>query len=347
MTAILTTPPEAPRFEPRRTGTRRGLVYGALILVIGLVAVLAMTTGEFPLSVSDVMRALLHHADAGQQFIVNEVRLPRLLTGLGVGAALAVSGSLFQSISRNPLGSPDLLGFTAGAATAALLAIVIWQAGPSFVAVAAVLGGIAAAMVVAALAARDGHGGYRLVLAGIGVAAMAEAANSYLVAKANIVDAQTANLWLIGSLDGRAWPQVLSVGVALVLLLPAAVALRPRLQVLEMGDECATALGVRTGRTRLLAGGVAVLLCAVGTACTGPVVFVALTAPQIARRLLRSTGPQLAGSALLGAGLLAVSDFAAQRVFAPHILPVGVVTGALGGLYLAWLMYTAARKGRT
>ncbi len=152
---------------------------------------------------------------------------------------------------------------------------------------------------------------------------------------------------LVGPLNGRTWTYVQVLGVALLVLIPPLLALGRRLRMLEMGDESAHALGVRVGRSRLLLVFLAVAVCAVATAATGPVAFVALAAPQIARRLTGAAGLPLVPAMVTGALLLVLSDLVAQRLPTPAQLPVGVVTGAVGGVYLAWLLTVQWRKGTT
>jgi iron complex transport system permease protein len=206
------------------------------------------------------------------------------------------------------------------------------------IAAGAVVGGVATAVLVYVLAYRGGVQGYRLVLIGIGIAAMLVAVTDYLLTRSTLEEAQAANVWLTGSLNGRGWEHVRPVGAALAILLPATALLARQLRMLELGDDVARALGVSIERSRLALILVAVLLAAVATASAGPVVFVALAAPQIARRLTGASGPGVACAALVGAALWLGADFASERVFGPTQLPVGVMTGVGGGLYLIWLL---------
>jgi len=324
----------------------------ACVAAVGLagvslvIAAVTLTTGDYHISLPDVLRALVGGGDATDHFIIETLRLPRLLTGLLVGAALGVGGALFQSLSRNPLGSPDIIGFDTGAATGALLVIVVLHGSMSQVAIAAVLGGVSTALVVYLLAIKRGVQGYRLILVGIGIASMLASVNAYLITRADITDAQTAAVWLTGSLNGRGWEQVRPVSLALLVLFPAAIWLGRSLRMLELGDDTARALGISAERTRLTCVVVGVGLTAVATASAGPIGFIALSAPQVARRLTKAPGPNVIPAALTGAALLTASDLAAQRIFAPTQLPVGVMTGAVGGVYLAWLLSREWRKGR-
>ncbi|MCI3929714.1 FecCD family ABC transporter permease [Streptomyces sp. AN091965] len=329
-----------------RLDVRTAAVVAALV-VAGLAAsVVLIGTGDFPIPAADVVRTLLGNGDAGQEFIINDLRLPRVLVGLLVGASLGLGGALFQSISRNPLGSPDVLGLGQGATAGALLMIVVFSGGAAQVAAGALVGGIVTGAAMYLLAWKRGVHGYRFVLVGIGMNALAVAVNGYLLTKADFVDAARAVVWMTGSLNGRDWEQVWPLFWLCVVLLPIVVAHARPLRMLEMGDDVAYALGVPVERTRIALMGSAVLLTAAATAAAGPVSFVALTAPQLARRLTRSPGPNLLPSMCMGATLLIVADWASQRAFGADQLPVGVVTGVLGGVYLLWLLATERKAGR-
>ncbi|MBI0299373.1 iron chelate uptake ABC transporter family permease subunit [Streptomyces sp. PRKS01-29] len=325
----------------------RGAVVGLLLIAVALVmSVVLIGTGDFPIAPADVVRTLLGNGTVAQDFIVNELRLPRVLVGLLVGAALGLGGALFQSISRNPLGSPDVIGLGQGAAAGALTAIVLVKGDPGVVATGAVLGGVLTGLAVYALAWRQGVHGYRLVLVGIGTSATFTAVNGYLLTQAHQEDAARAVMWLTGSLNGRDWDQVWPLLAACAVLVPVVLGQARNLRMLEMGDDSAYALGVRVERTRMVLMGAAVLLVASATAAAGPVAFVALVAPQLARRLTRSPGPNLLPAAWMGAALLVTADWASQRAFGADQLPVGVLTGMLGGAYLLWLLVTERRAGR-
>lgn len=323
----------------------------ALVVLMLAVAALAsgvvlIGSGDYPMSPGDVVTALAGNGTPGQEFIVQELRLPRVLVGLLVGAALGVGGAVFQSMTRNPLGSPDVIGFGQGATVGALSVIVLFHGGPVAVAGGAVVGGVVTGVGVYVLAWKRGVHGYRLVLIGIGAAAMLTAANHYLITKADLIDATRAVLWMTGSLDGRDWAQVWPLLAVCAVLVPLALGYGRPLRMLEMGDDAAYALGVRVERTRVVLMASAVLLVAVATAAAGPISFVALSAPQLARRLTRTPGPNLGPAAVMGAVLLLVADWVATSAFGDRQLPVGVVTGVLGGCYLLWLLVTERKAGR-
>ncbi|MFI5485992.1 FecCD family ABC transporter permease [Micromonospora echinaurantiaca] len=325
----------------------RALVVGAgCALLAAALGVLALGSGDYPMSAADVLRTLTGGGSPAEEFIVTELRLPRLVTAVCVGAALALAGAVFQSLVRNPLGSPDVLGFTQGASTGALLVVV---AGGSSLALgaAAVAGGLVTGVLVHALAWRHGLPGFRLILVGIGVTAILTGVNGYLLTRAPLMDAARAVLWLTGSLDGRGWVNALPLLLALAVLVPVVfLGCGPALRMIELGDDAASALGVPVERVRLLLLGAAVLLVSLAAAAAGPVSFVALTAPHLARRLTRAPGPNLLPAMAVGAALLVGADQLAQRAFSGHQLPVGVVTGVIGGGYLVWLLATERKAGR-
>ncbi|RZS36583.1 iron complex transport system permease protein [Herbihabitans rhizosphaerae] len=323
----------------------RPVAVGALLaVVIVCVGVYALTSGEVRLSVPDVLDSLLGNGNPVSDTVVLRLRLPRVLTAILVGAALAVSGAVMQSLTRNVLGSPDFLGIVYGATTGALITI-IWIGGTlAEISFGAFVGGMATAMLMYVLLYRRGLHGFRLVLVGVGLSAMLVAFNQYLITRAVLYEALAAQAWMTGSLNLRGWNDVLAMGVVLAVLLPAALLGARALGALELGEEMAAGLGVpvRAARAAFLA--ISVALAAVATAVTGPIVFVALIAPQVARRLTGSQGPGLLPAALLGATLLLAGDVAVQRLFPTSQLPVGIATSMVGGLYLAWLLSSEWRQ---
>ncbi|MFG2266350.1 FecCD family ABC transporter permease [Streptomyces sp. NPDC048720] len=325
----------------------RALTVVALLLLAACVAGVALIgTGDAKIPAADVLRTLAGDGTAYQDFIVNELRLPRVLVGLLVGASLGLGGALFQAVSRNPLGSPDVLGLSQGSTAGALVVIVLMSGSAAQVTAGALVGGLVTGFAIYLLAWKQGVHGYRLVLVGIGVSAIVTAVNGYLLTKADLVDATRAVVWMTGSLNGRDWEQVWPLLWLCAVLVPLVLAHARGLRMMEMGDDVANALGVRVQRVRLVLMVSAVLLTAAATAAAGPVSFVALTAPQLARRLTRSPGPNLLPSLCMGAALLVTADWAAQRAFGADQLPVGVVTGVLGGCYLLWLLVAERRAGR-
>ncbi|MGG7574691.1 FecCD family ABC transporter permease [Streptomyces sirii] len=325
----------------------RAVAVGLVLLALALAAGIALIgSGDYPMTPGEVVATLTGGGDAGQQFIVQDLRLPRVLVGLLVGAAFGVAGAVFQTVTRNPLGSPDVLGFAQGSSVGALAVIVYFQAGTFAVAAGAVVGGVATGLAIFLLAWKGGIHGYRFVLVGIGTSAMLYAMVLYLMTNANIVEATQATTWMTGSLSGRDWDQVWPLAAVCVVCLPLVFFYGRPLRMLEMGDDAAYALGVRVDRVRVVVLLAAVVLVAVATAAAGPIAFVALTAPPLARRLTRSPGPNLVPAALMGAVLLVAADWSSQQIFGADQLPVGVLTGVLGGGYLLWLLATERRAGR-
>jgi iron complex transport system permease protein len=346
----LTAPVRVVRLGDRvslRVRTRPIVVGVVLTLIVAALMVVAIGTGDFPLSPGDVVLGLTGQADAGTTFIVRDLRLPRALCGLLVGIALAISGAIFQSLTRNPLGSPDIIGFEHGASVGALIVITILSGSGAEVSVGALAGGAVTAAAVYLLSFQRGAtSGYRLILVGIAIGFLMLSAIDYLLARARIEEAAEATRWLLGSLNGRSWDDTTLLAVSLALLVPACVPAGRALRALELGDDVANGLGMRVERTRVGLVALAVALVSISTVAVGPVSFVALTAPQIARRLAHSPGPPLVCSALTGAVIVLGADIAAQRIVPSTPLPVGVMTGALGGLYLAWLLTSGWRAGR-
>ena len=328
-----------------RVHARSVAVSFAVAAVAAGVFAWSITVGDFPIPLVDVLSYLVGQGTGDADFIIGTLRLPRGLTALLVGAAFGLSGAIFQRIAHNPLASPDIIGINAGAAAAAVFVIVVIGGTSLQVTFGALAGATVTALAIYLLAYRNGVTGYRLVLVGIGITAMLGSVTSYLLTRAEIFDAQRAVVWLTGSLNARSWDHVRPVTVALLLLVPCAIGLARHLRLLEMGDDAARGLGsrVEVARSGLLLTGVA--LAAVATASAGPIAFVALVAPQIARRLTGGRTLALVPAALCGALLLVGSDLLARRLFAPTELPVGVFTAILGAPYLLYLLARANRIG--
>ncbi|WP_454042186.1 FecCD family ABC transporter permease [Cellulosimicrobium sp. Marseille-Q8652] len=331
------------RFSHRLDLRTVGVCVVLLVVALGI-GVVALTTGDYPLTVPQVLGALAGAEDGPVRMVVVEWRLPRALLALVLGACLGASGAIFQSLTRNPLGSPDIIGFGTGAYTGALVVMTVLGSGYASVTGGALVGGLATAAVVYALSYRRGVQGFRLVVVGIAVSAMLASVNTWLVLTADLETAMAAAVWGAGSLNGSTWAQALPATVVAVVVAVPLVQLAPRMAMLELGDDAATALGLRREPVRLALVLVGVALIALATAVAGPIAFVALAAPQLARRLTGSAGVRILPAAVMGAVLLAASDLVAQRAFAPTQLPVGVVTVSVGGLYLVWLLVREARR---
>lgn len=319
-----------------------------LLLAAAAVSCWALTLGDFPLPLADVVPALLGTGDEGAQLVVRDLRLPRVLVGLMVGAAFGLAGAITSTVLHNPLATPDVMGVTAGASAAAVGVILAGWALP--LSLAALLGGLVVAALVMALSWRDGFSGPRLVLVGIGLGAASSALTSFLLVRAEITDAQRAVLWLTGSLNGRGWEHVGPLGTSLLVLVPAALLLGRALESLRLGDALAASLGTRVALARVALVVVAVGLAAAATASAGPIVFVALVAPQVALRLARTAGPPPFTSAAVGALLVVGADLLGrtgiQAVGGPAAeIPVGAVTALVGAPVLLYLLRRSARGG--
>ncbi|NMO49604.1 iron chelate uptake ABC transporter family permease subunit [Actinoplanes sp. TBRC 11911] len=317
-----------------------------MLLVALSVSLVNLSTGDFPVPVADVLRSLIGQGDTGTDFIVYQLRLPRVLVTLLVGAALGASGTIFQGLTRNPLGSPDFVGLTVGATSGALIVILLMHGGGLQVAAGAVAGCIATAVGIYLLAFRRGVQPFRLVLMGIGVSAMLDAFNSYLIYRARLDEALEAQVWQIGSVNGAGWTEVALVGVMLAVLLPVILSYGRHLDMLALGDETATLHGMPVERSRIMLALSAAGLAAGATAAAGPIAFVALAAPPLAARLTRAPRAGVLPAALMGAALLCASDWTAQNALPANDIPVGIVTAALGGVYLTWLLIHERKRLR-
>lgn len=317
--------------------SRRAVVAGAgLVVATALAGFVALSHGVTWSPPAETLAGLLGHGD--KSFVITQWRLPQVSAGAVFGVALGLAGAVFQNLSRNPLGSPDVIGLDAGAWTGALVVIALLAGTGTQVAVASVAAGLATALVVYLLSLRQGFSGLRLVVIGIAVNAMLTAVNQWIILRADLDVAIASTAWSAGSLTGMDWDQV-RVPFAVVGLLCVGLALSSRsMHQAALGDEVATTTGVALGRHRLVLVVLGVGCTACVTAVAGPIAFVALAAPQIGRRLTGSAGVPLLPAALTGAFLLVTADLLAQTLTRPVPLPVGVVTTALGGAYLVWLL---------
>lgn len=341
---------------PGRKILRLGPVSGVLplralaVTVLGMagaltVAVFAVGQGEFPISPQTVWEVLTGGGTRIERHILLNLRLPRVVCALLVGIALALAGALTQTFARNPLASPDVLGITAGASAGAVAAIVLGGvAGSLGVSVSALIGAGISATLVYLLAWRRGLDGFRLVLIGLGIGEILRGFISWVLIRAELVDATRANIWITGSLAGRDWSHAESLALALLVLVPLALAATIALRILAFGEETARGLGLRLQSAQLFVVVVAAALAAVAVAAAGPIEFVAFVVPQVALRLCGGSRPPLLASAMLGALLVVGADLAGQLVIAPKELPVGLLTAMIGTPYLLWLLLRRQRK---
>lgn len=315
----------------------------ALVVLLAALAFWGMLQGDYKLAPEKVIPALMGE---GKQIAVTfaQQRAARIVAALLVGAALGLSGAIFQVISGNALGSPDIIGFTNGAATGALLQIIVFNSGPVEVALGAVVGGLATSVLVWLLTRRTGLHGFRLVLVGIGVGSTLAAFNALLVVRASLTQAQTAASWLAGSLNDITWERTYALLGLLLVVTPLLLMLVRPLGAIRFGDQVASGLGVSVNAYRVAALFIGVLLVSLATATTGPIAFVALAAPHIAKTLCRSGGVGFTSAALMGALMVLGSDLIGRFAVPGRIIQVGVVTGAIGGLYLIYLIYLERKK---
>lgn len=334
----------------------RTALLAAAVVVLFAVSVLL---GSYTVTIPDFFKILFAHLTGGEKipgasFIVMENKLPRAVIGTMIGIAFGLAGALFQTMLRNPLASPDVIGISYGASAAAVVAIVVFGASGAAVSGAALAGALGVAAIIYAISSggalrggsRADAAGNRLILAGVGIAAALQAVVNFLMTRADIRTASDALVWLNGSLNSANWDRAGVLALALTVLLPAVVAVAGPLRILELGPDAAAGLGIRVGATRLALVVIAVSLAAVATAAAGPVSFVAFLAGPIARRITGTAS--LPASAFVGAVIVLAADYVAANL-APllldgTVLPVGVITGALGAPFLLWLLVTANRK---
>ncbi|MEV1292136.1 iron chelate uptake ABC transporter family permease subunit [Pseudonocardia sp. NPDC049635] len=334
------------RWFSGRIGVRLMAVSAGLLTLGVVVSVLSLGLGDYGLGLDEVRRALLGSGEAFHRIIVTEWRLPVALAALVFGALLGIGGAIFQSLTRNPLGSPDVIGFDAGSYTGVVLTILLFGAGSYWnVAGAALAGGLLTAFAVYLLAYRGGISGFRLIIVGIGISAMLNSVNAYLITRAQIDEAMSVGFWQAGSLSRVTWSGMLPALLTATVIMGATIVLAPALRRLELGDDAAVTQGTRVGTVRLLLLVVGVSTSALVTAAAGPIAFIALLAPQIARRLTRSPGVSVLSAAAMGAALLASAHLLTLLIAEVYrAIPVGLLTVCLGGVYLIWLLVYEARR---
>jgi iron complex transport system permease protein len=315
-----------------------------LLLLAALLALFALCYGTLSISPGQVWQALQGEGPRGFITVIGQWRAPRAVMAVVLGAGLGVSGAIFQSAIRNPLGSPDVVGFNTGAFTGALVVIIGFSGSYYQIAAGALIGGIGAAALVYLLAWRQGIVGFRLIIVGIGVGAVLSALNTWLIVSASLESAMSAALWGAGSLNGITWAKGQPALLLVPLTILIALLLSRRLQLMEMGDDSARALGVNAESSRLWLMLCGIILTAIATASAGPIAFISLAAPQIARRLTGANAVPLFSAATTGALLLLAADVIAQHAFNGIQLPVGAVTVSIGGLYLIWLLIRESRR---
>ncbi|MDZ8110279.1 MAG: iron ABC transporter permease [Nostoc sp. DedQUE12a] len=323
-----------------------------MVLCLALAIVVAMVMnlgrGEYPISPGDIVKTLLGF-DTGNPdhaFVIYNLRLPRTLVALMVGVALAISGTIFQGLTRNPLADPGIIGINAGASLAAVTVIVLFPAAPIYtLPLSAFAGALLMAVLIYSLAWNNGSSPILLILMGVGLSAIASAITSLMITFGQISDVSNALVWLAGSVYGRTNEQVFSLLPWLVIFVPMALTLARHLNALNLGDDVAKSLGSRVEWQRGLLVLVGVALAGAGVATAGNIGFVGLIAPHLGRQLVGTTHEALIPtSALLGGVIVVMADFLGRTLFAPIELPCGVVTAAIGAPYFLYLLIRNRKK---
>lgn len=324
---------------------RRTTVNLVLLAVAFTAAVLLLSWGT-GVSAGGTVAVLGGGGDEFDRVMIVEWQLPRVLVGALVGVALGLSGAIYQSALRNPLASPDIIGISQGAGLGAVFATLVVGATGYGVGIGALAGAIAIAVINMALAWRSGLTGHGFVLSGVALAFMSISVVNFLLTRNDVREAQQVLVWLIGSIGSASFADGIRMATALAVLVPAALLLGTRLDLLELGDDTASALGVGAKQVRLLALLVGAALAAAAVSVAGPLAFVALTSAPIARRLVADGRIALVESALVGVVIVLMADFVALHLLPSSPLPVGIVTGLIGGPFLIWLLTAAPRRGR-
>lgn len=322
---------------------RAAMVAGSAGAAVLVLMVLALLLGDFPLTTAEIVDVFLGRAEALVRTVVIEWRLSRAIAAVLFGAALAVSGALFQTITRNPLASPDIMGLANGSYTGMILALVFLGASWPLLVTGALTGGLAAAAIIYLLALRGGLQGFRFIMVGIGVSAMLASLNTWLLLRVDVDIALFASAWGAGTLNTITLATVIPTGLGIIVLFCLVPAITGPLRQLSLGDDAAASTGAAIQPARLAAIAIAIGLVSAVTAVSGPIAFIALSAPQITRRLAGTAEIPLVATGVVGGLLLLASDLIAQHVI-PLTVPVGVVTVVLGGLYLVWLLVREARR---
>jgi iron complex transport system permease protein len=332
----------------------RALAVGGLLLVGVVTAAAAhLAFGGTPIPYAQVLTALAGGTtEASVHLAVTEFRAPRMVAAILVGACLAAAGAITQTVARNALASPDILGVTSGASAGAVAVLVLAEGGAAGLSglaatvgmpAAAFTAGLAAGVAAYLLAYRNGIDSYRLVLVGLGISGFTAALTTWMLTLGDVTSAAQALTWMMGSLNGKDWTLVVPMAAVAGVLLAAAVLCGRWLLPAALDEDTAVGLGLRLGLVRVVALTLAVLLAAVATVVGGPLVFVALASPQIARLLTRAPVPPVTVSALTGAVFVLVADTAAANLLAVP-LPVGVATAVLGAPYLIHLVMRSQRR---
>ncbi|RUL49335.1 iron ABC transporter permease [Lysinibacillus antri] len=331
--------------QSRSKRKRRYIATMVILIVIALALCCAMLMlGNTIYPVKDVIAVLLGEEVKGASFAVGTLRFPRMLAGLLTGFAFGVGGYVFQTMLRNPLANPNVIGITAGSSAAAVFCIVVLQTSNTMISIASVVGGLLTVAIIYGFSRATSFSIGRLILIGIGIQAILNAFISYLMLIAKTHDLPTALRWLSGSLNGAKVETVMPLLILIVICTPILIYFSNHLEMLELGEQAATSLGVSTNRVRIILLITAVLVIALATATTGPIAFISFLAGPIARRIVGAGFSALIPSGLIGVILVLAADLIGQFAFEAHY-PVGVITGIIGAPYLIYLLIKMNRKG--
>ncbi|KYG30548.1 FecCD family ABC transporter permease [Alkalihalobacillus trypoxylicola] len=324
---------------------QRWLIVNILLIILACcLCCLMLLLGNTIYPIQDVFRSLMGETLSGVNFAVNTIRLPRMLAGFFAGIAFGIAGNTFQTMLRNPLANPDILGITAGSSVAALFCILIFQTNNTVVSLAAVTAGLLTAIIIYFLSRGKSFAIGRLILVGIGIQAMLSALISYLLMIGAQEDIPSALRWLSGSLNGVQLSSLPPLMITVLICAPIVLFLSKHLSVLELGEQSATSLGLNTNMVRLLLILCSVSMVAIATATTGPIAFVAFLSGPIAKRLVGAGQSNVIPSGLVGINLVLAADLIGQFAFEVRY-PVGVITGLLGAPFLLYLLIRMNRKG--
>lgn len=323
---------------------RHAAVIAGLSVIVFVLALASLVFGRtrYPLSV--VVRVIAGEEIQGATFAVGTLRIPRVLTGALAGFAFGVAGYTFQTMLRNQLASPDVIGVSTGASVAAVFCILVLRLSGAAVSAAAVIAGVAIAALIYALSRGSSFAGGRLILIGIGVGAMLNSLLSYLLLRAQQNDIPAAFRWLSGSLNGSRMEDLPLLLAAVVIFCPVIFLCGRTLQIMELGDDTAMALGAKVKRIRLALTISAVALTSFATSVSGPIAFVAFLSGPISLRLSGAGRLGAAPAGMTGSVLVLAADLVGQFVFNTRF-PVGVVTGIIGAPYLMILLLRINRSG--
>lgn len=331
--------------QSRSKRKRRYISTMGILIVITLALCFAMLMlGNTIYPVNDVVAVLLGEEVKGASFAVGTLRFPRMLAGTLAGFAFGIGGYVFQTMLRNPLANPNVIGITAGSSAAAVFCIVVLNASNTMISIASVIGGLLTVAVIYGLSRGSSFSIGRLILMGIGIQAMLNAFISYLMLIAKTHDLPTALRWLSGSLNGASTETIMPLLILIVVCTPILMYFSHHLEMLELGEQAATSLGVSTNQVRIILLITAVLVIAIATATTGPIAFISFLAGPIARRIVGVGFSALIPSGLIGAILVLAADLIGQFAFEANY-PVGVITGIIGAPYLIYLLIKMNRKG--